>query len=1494
MAATITTEQRSSSTTRGRSTRVLSSLLAVAAGTAYLTWRIGWTVGDHLWLALPLLAVEAVFFARFALFVGMALPEPPPVELEPDDRSPIDASSMELLVPAAHAGRDELSRTLAVATGVGATTIRVLDRIDRPQLRREAHRFGATYEIHAVAGEGGSAALVESARADAATNLIAWVDAGDVVLPAFWQAGSLLVDPSDPPVAVVQSATELVNSDSLMHLVPDRDDLALENRVVGPSLGGCGSAPWNGSGSIFRNDAIDSVGGLPSVAVSTHRVVARLAHAGWHVRWSAQSAVRTVAPDVLGEHLAHVGATARGHFSMLFGGDSPLIPRGGLPPRRRVAQLFASTAVLDGAARLTLVAVITATLLSGRLPFDAPLGLLAVAFALQAGARAWATVRLGRGAVGLGDATRHGLRRMGVHVVGLVRAPRSTTDGTRGGIGSLGRLRLLTAALVVLDLALILRGLTFVVPGLLPRLDGASRFAALAAGVWAVTTMIDVLQLLVGRVQRRASHRSVTDLVARIGEDSCRVIDLTPHGIGFLAVTPPEDGDVLGIELDVPRLDGTSTSVVVSARIRHVSAEPDLQSGRYRAGASFEALADSARDALVEFCALTADHRDAGREAPATVTPEDLVVGGSGFGRRLFGALSALAVLFSGLVVAAGPASAESMEPGTAVITGRVLGVDGQPVQWMCVQIGSGPSGAWGSSGVDGSFALGGLTPGTYTVMAGNCGMPGVVPTYAPSTVWHDQASTLTVAADETVAVGDLTLAPAGTLQGSVFDEGGAPLEMVCASFIGAGTGTSEQWFWAGSTDAAGQFTATIPAGVEGRVQFRDCQVPQRVVDTWYQLPGDPPTGTSVNVAAGSSVVLDPVTMHPGIVVSGRVTDNLGTPQQNVCVSLQVLDSGNWQWLAGGNTDPDGNYSFMVEAGSYALGFNDCGSGSDLISLWYPSTPGSEYPPPTVEVTPAAHVFDVTMQRGGHIAGTVLDTQGAPALGACVMLATPTQMRDHKSAAWAEVHADGTWESTALPPGDYAIYYRDCTPDGQTWISELRSDIYPDFGQSFDDADLGLVTVMAGQTTAGVQDTLLRSARLSGTVTSGGQPVGGVCVGGVRGRGDQFMTAPDGTWSAVVLPGAAVEVTFTDCVAGRGLVQQARTVAALTEGSQQLLDVDLLAGATSAVSGSVRNASGSGPSTPTCVVAYVPDNMIAMAGVGSDGVFNLDGLADGDYWFGVIGCGSEDDMTIHFPGDPTPHVPVWQSGDPILMEESSSPDPAGHGVPVVDVRAASPADALVICVGGGCPPPEATPPTTTPSPTTTTVPTTGPGPAPTGDAPVAGPPATAPPVPATPPVTDPTASPAAWFAANGLHFDARRLSGVGSPDPTRALLVAWTMGRTQALAEARAQAAVEGMAELTARQRALATAQRATTTVAPVTITTVVSTTVAVRSDVPAVSDLAMPVVPSDRDGDRAAGAPLASSSADDGPPWHLAGGVGLLLGAVLGVLATRRRRGGR
>lgn len=1414
---------------------------AVVAPLAYLTWRLGWTLGGPGWLSVPLLAAETLLVLRFLLSVVNAAVAPTPLS---DPASVCDAGDgpdVELLVPAGLADREELVRTLLVASVGDAARIRVLDHRDRPRIRRTAQRLGAEYEVHQVPAGSRPAALVEAARAGSRTEVLAWVDAGDVIVPGFLDLASMLVDPARPRLAVVQSSVDLINADSLLHLSPRHDERALENEVVGPSLSRSGAAEWIGSGSLFRADAIDSIGGLADASAPTHRAAMRLARSGWGVRWSTPPSVRTEAPDSLDAYLLAEGTTAHEDWELLTGAESPLLPiRTGA--RRRTAQLHASTAVLDGLARLTALSVLVATLLTGAMPVSGPLLVVAAAFCAQLALRTAAAVSLGRGTVAVGDTTRHGLRTMGVHVLGLVRRPRYPVTAHKGGLATLGRLRLTTTMLVLVDLALLARVLAFAVGDLLPSFesDGA-RFLAMAAAVWTIVAMVDVLHLLVGRVQRRGTHRQVTDLVAELDGQHCKVVDLTPRGIGLLVADRSgarSPSRAVTARLDIPRLDGTTTRLSVRLRIRHIADQVDPDSGRHRAGASFIGLDDQTRDVLTEYCALTAEQRDAARDRIPTTSPDELAVSGPGPARRALAVGNVAAILVAGLVVAAGPVGAAPIGGGS--LTGRVLAPDGQPASGICVHVSQGPTNA--SSGVDvtGSFELTDLAEGTYEVAAVDCVRNDLARTYAPSTVLRADAAEFRVGGGA-VDVGDITMQPLGTVHGTVTDEAGTPLPGICASFV-AGPTHEQDWFDAGRTDDLGVFDARVPADVDGTISLRDCTPAPVRSDTWYPGVSDMAGATTVRLSPNDTSDLGNTVMATGAVVQGLVTDGAGAPQPNVCVSAQDTTGRDWRYAGGSVTGADGTYRFVVAPGRYSIWLNDCGSTANLVSQWYPGAPAGTDPPPTVDIALPGATLDATMQRGGRISGRLTDSRGQGARGMCVSLHDATDL-DNGNGTWDRVNDDGTWVTSGVDAGDYLVRYSNCNDDDE-WAEQIHPSVFPDSAQRWSFEDAQPVHVELGATTAGIDDTALRAVRVHGTVTSGGAAAADVCIGGAN--SDQ--TEADGMWRARALPDQDVTFTFSDCRPGRGLVQQHRTVRA-GEGDDVTLDVDLPSGATTSVTGSLHNAAGANPSAPTCVVAYVPNELIGIAPIDGDGSFHLDGLADGDYWFGFIGCGGDSDagpISIH--GDPTVYPPMWFPGVPIVMARGTAPHPAWDDIAPTAVRSGSTPPVLDQCLGVGC--------GTT---TTTTAPEVPPSTSP--ETPIA------PPTVSSGPAANPSAAPTPR-PPSGL-FGTRRISTPSLPTTRRLPLKASNPSRTSATTGA----AVANVGAPTTAPTTVATADPATSTPTDSTAPIDGNAAAPTGDEVAAIEPFR--TVPPDR----------------QGFPWRLLGGTALVAGAAIALIVVWSRR---
>src|SRR3954466_14826270 len=113
--------------------------------------------------------------------------------------------------------------------------------------------------------------------------------------------------------------------------------------------------------------------------------------------------------------------------------------------------------------------------------------------------------------------------------------------------------------------------------------------------------------------------------------------------------------------------------------------------------------------------------------------------------------------------------------------------------------------------------------------------------------------------------------------------------------------------------------------------------------------------------------------------ISGAVTRaDDATPLADVCVQATDPTTG----ASGlGRTGADGTYSVHVSAGSYRVGFVDCG-GRDLVKqTWQGSSSGTSQ---SVNIADGSNVSDINaaLRQGGAISGLVTDSAASPVPGA--------------------------------------------------------------------------------------------------------------------------------------------------------------------------------------------------------------------------------------------------------------------------------------------------------------------------------------------------------------------------------------------------------------------------------------------------------------------------------------------------------------------------------
>jgi len=161
----------------------------------------------------------------------------------------------------------------------------------------------------------------------------------------------------------------------------------------------------------------------------------------------------------------------------------------------------------------------------------------------------------------------------------------------------------------------------------------------------------------------------------------------------------------------------------------------------------------------------------------------------------------------------------------------------------------------------------------------------------------------------------DIDLEEGLVTSGTVRDQAGAPVADVDIDVDRVEGGrlyTPED-----NTDLAGAFWIVVPAGS-------------------YRYRFEPPRGSRLRGAEIDSVllagdVLLDVTLDPGFLFQGRITDQTGAPLGDVDVDLREFATGSKVYLANNATDNEGHYIVAAPAGEFQLRFTPARS-SRLIA----------------------------------------------------------------------------------------------------------------------------------------------------------------------------------------------------------------------------------------------------------------------------------------------------------------------------------------------------------------------------------------------------------------------------------------------------------------------------------------------------------------------------------------------------------------------------------
>jgi hypothetical protein len=271
------------------------------------------------------------------------------------------------------------------------------------------------------------------------------------------------------------------------------------------------------------------------------------------------------------------------------------------------------------------------------------------------------------------------------------------------------------------------------------------------------------------------------------------------------------------------------------------------------------------------------------------------------------------------------------------------------------------------------------------------------------------------------------------SVRGRVTDTDGTPVRRAQVQVMSPATGGPRTT----TTDAEGNYVVTgLPAGTytasASKTGLVSGQFGQR-------RPGEP--GTPVSLSDGQARTRVDIVLRRGGVIAVRVTDEFGDPIAGAQVQVQRYQygpNGRQLVMSGmsgpGMTDDLGQVRiYGLAPGEYIVGasvrtFNIASlSGADDRSDGYPSTyfPGTANPAEaqsvTVEAGQEAHAqFGLIATRLVRVSGRVVDSQGRPAAGAQLSLATPSG-GGFSTVGAGQVQPDGNFTLVRVPPGDHVL-----------------------------------------------------------------------------------------------------------------------------------------------------------------------------------------------------------------------------------------------------------------------------------------------------------------------------------------------------------------------------------------------------------------------------------------------------------------------------------------
>lgn len=407
-----------------------------------------------------------------------------------------------------------------------------------------------------------------------------------------------------------------------------------------------------------------------------------------------------------------------------------------------------------------------------------------------------------------------------------------------------------------------------------------------------------------------------------------------------------------------------------------------------------------------------------------------------------------------------------------------------------------GPMGVRGTvTGSDGSYFIGGLEPGRYTVQGSH-------PEYG--TQWlggggRDSATEFTIASGDSGATGkDLAFSPGNTLSGTITLPG-SDTAQVCVSAYKV----SESTMGWGDITQTRCFVAPGNWSLNG-IQPGDYKVRFDVRDGDYKSKfyGDTiDFSAATTITVGQSNFSDINTsLEPSKSISLKLMDGGGSGVTNVCVIAYKLDDSYWggkRWYSQTCTSDSGKYKLRgIDPGDYKI--EVITQGTDLRGGFY-SEAGKLTTEAATSIVPVqasdTHLdLGVSTLYAGPLISLVLNSSGTPVPGVCV-----SAYRVIDTSGWGPFAgsacsaSNGSLALRGLPEGTYQIQVNATGNHRGGWLTSGNT-------TSKNIGNARQITLSEAAITVGTVS-LTVGSRAEGVIKMNGTGVPHICVNAFRDTG---------------------------------------------------------------------------------------------------------------------------------------------------------------------------------------------------------------------------------------------------------------------------------------------------------------------------------------------------------------------------------------------------------